>query len=125
MNKLEEEPEIKAKPARGMEIYDKDFFKLSRNSKSVDTFFEVADEIDELVRKREWNLEKKFNKYYMGFKFGFPNVCGIHWIGTKSFELFFKVNPDEYKQIQHLSPYEMEYDERWKRRLLDTMRQLT
>lgn len=114
LNKLEEEPEIKPRTVKGLEIYDKDFYKTYRNSKSVDIFFEVADEIDGLVRKKGWNLEKKFNKYYIGFKFGFPNVFGIHWVGSKSFELFFKVNPDEYKQTQPLSPYEMEYDERWK-----------
>lgn len=114
LNKLEEESDSRPRIARGLEVYDKEFYKTFRNSESVDTFFEVADEIDELVRIRKWNLEKKFNKYYMCFKFGFPIVFGIHWIGTKSFELFFKVNAEEYKKIKPLSSYEMEYDERWK-----------
>lgn len=114
LNKLEEEPEIKPRPVRGLEIYDKDFYKTYRNSRSVDVFFEAADEIDKIVKRHGWSLEKKFNKYYMSFKFGFLNVFGIYWAGSKSFGLFFKVSPNEYKQIQSLSPYGMEYDERWK-----------
>jgi len=114
LNKLEEEPEKNTRTVRGMEVYDKVFYKKYKNNKSVDVFFRVVDEVDNLVKKKGWNLERKVNKNYAGFKMGFPNVFGIHWIGSKSFGFFFKVNIPLYKKIKKLSPYDMEYDERWK-----------
>lgn len=115
LHKFEEESEIKTGPTKGMSDYsDPAVYKTSRNIKSVDVFFKVVDEIDGLVKKNGWNLEKKFNKNYMGFKTGFPNVFGVQWLGSKSFGLFFKTQPSDYPKIKKLSPYEMEYDERWK-----------
>ena len=114
LNKLEEEPEIKARPARGMGNYDKEFYKEYRNSDSVDIFLKVADEIEALIKRKGWNLQRKFNKHYVGFKSGFPNVFGFHWVGSKSLEFFFKMPATKFQQIKKLSPHEMEYDERWK-----------
>ena len=113
LNQLEEEPEI-IRPARGLESYDKEFYKSYRNPESVDTFFAVTNKIEKIIKKKKWNLKKKFNKYYMGFKSGFQNVFGVHWAGTRSFELFFKISPAEYKKVKKVSPYEMDYDPRWK-----------
>src|SRR3989344_6488660 len=62
LNKLEEEPEIKARPARGMGNYDKEFYKEYRNRDSVDIFLKVADEIEALIKRKGWNLQRKFNK---------------------------------------------------------------
>jgi hypothetical protein len=114
LNKLEEESEPKPRTAHGLEVYDREFYKQYRNSKSVDVFFRVVGEVEGLVKKKGWNLQRKFNKYYAGFKTGFPNVFGVHWVGSKSFEFFFKVPAAKYPRIKKLSPYPMEYDERWK-----------
>ena len=54
----------------------------------------------------------------MGFKTGFPNVFGVHWLGTKSFGFFFKVPLSQFPKIEKVSPYKMEYDERWKQATL-------
>lgn len=118
LNTLEEESEARARPARGLEVYDKEFYKAYRNSKSVDEFFMVVDDIEIIVKKRGWNLEKKFNKYYMGFKSGFQNVFGIHWRGTRSFALFFKIQPDNLDKFKSICPYEFGYDEQWKQAIV-------
>lgn len=118
LNKLEEEPEAKPRPVRGLEVYDKDFYKQYRNNKSVDAFFKLADEIEKLVKKKGWNLEKKFNKYYMSFNFGFRNVFGIHWLGTKSFGIFFKIQPDDLNKFKSIYPYEFKYDKQWKQAIV-------
>lgn len=114
MNKFEEETEIKTKTAKGLEVYDKEFYKQYRNSKSVDLFFKIADDIEKIARSNEWNLEKKFNKYYVGFKSGFFNLFGIHWVGTRSFEIFLKLKENQFSKIKKICPYDMAYDKRWK-----------
>lgn len=114
LNKLESEPESKIKPAKGLEVYDKEFYKQERNNRSVDEFYRIIDMIDEIVKKKKMKLEKKFNKNYMGFKFGFPNVFGVEWLGTRSLGLFFMVSFENYKKIKRISPYNMEFNERWK-----------
>lgn len=114
LNKIEEEPEIKTHTVRGMGVYDKEFYKEHRNSDSVDTFFKVADEVEALVKRKGWALQRKFNKHYFGFKSGFPNVFGFHWVSSRSLEFFFKMPATKFEQIRKLSSHEMEYDERWK-----------
>lgn len=116
-NRLEE-VEMKTKSARGMEIYDKEFYKQHRNNKSVDDFFRIVGKIETMVKGNNWNLEKKFNKHYMGFKAGFLNVFGVQWLGTRSFGFFFKVPHKQFLKIKGLSAYELEYDERWKQAIL-------
>jgi hypothetical protein len=114
LNKLEEEPESRTRPVHGREDYGRDFYKQYMNSKSVDLFFQVVGDIERLVERRGWNLQRKFNKYYAGFKAGFPNVFGVNWVGSKSFGFFFKVSAAQFSRVKKLSPYPMEYDERWK-----------
>lgn len=114
LNKLEEEIEIRVKSAKGMANYDREFYKENYNNNSVDKFFKLADEIDNLNKRKGWNLERKFNKNYVGFKSGFPNVFGINWLGSKSLGFFFKMPITKFVKFQKLSPYETEYDERWR-----------
>jgi len=114
LNKLEEEPELRIKPARGLGNYNKEFYKQYRNNRSVDEFYKTVEKIEGIVRKKKMNLSKKFNKYYMGFKLGFSNVFGVQWAGSRSFDLFFMVLPEDYNKIKKISPYTINYDTRWK-----------
>lgn len=118
LNKLEEESELHKKTIRGLEIYDKEFHKSNRNKKSVDELFGVVDKIEKIVKKRGWNLEKKLNKYYIGFKSGFLLAFGVHWLGTKSFGLFFKVQPKKLAEFKKICPYEFKYDKQWKQAII-------
>ncbi len=114
LNKLEPEPEMATKTVRSMGIYDEKYQKEVRNPKSVDVFFSVLKKIDAMIKANKWKLEKKMNKYYVGYKTGFFNVFGLQWIGTKSFGFFFKVNSSQFNKIKRICPYELEYDDRWK-----------
>jgi len=114
LNKLEEEPETQKKTVRGMEIYDKEFQKSYRNKKSVDEFFKVVEEIEQIIKNRGWSLEKKLNKYYVGFKSGFPLVFGVSWSGSKSFGIFLKVQPEKLAEFRKVCPYDFSYDKQWK-----------
>jgi hypothetical protein len=114
LNKLEEEPESQKRTVRGLETYDKDYQKLHRNKKSVDEFFGVVDDIGKIIKKNNWKLEKKLNKYYVGFKSGFPLVFGVYWLGSKSFGIFIKVQPNKVAEFKKICSYPFKYDKQWK-----------
>ncbi len=115
LNKLEDEDQIASKKvAKGLEEYDRTFYKKFRNKSSVGKFFELATNIEQIIKKNGWKLEKKFNKHYVGFKHGFPNAFGIHWVSSKSLEVFLKLPKSEFGKMRKLIPYKSEYDERWK-----------
>ena len=73
----------------------------------------MADQLDRLVKKNKWNLERKFNKAYVGFKHGFPNAFGIQWLGSKSLGMFLKLPKTQFKRAKQLIPYESDYADRW------------
>lgn len=114
VNKLEHTKTMKIKPVRGLGNYDKEFYELHRNKQSVKTFLEVADKINEIVKEQGWNLERKFNKHYCGFKYGNFNTFGIQWLGTKSFAIFFKIPKTLAKKYQPNNWKMEKYQDRWK-----------
>lgn len=96
VNRLE--PEAKSKPARpvsGTEIYDEKFYRETYSPKTAELFFRIADEMQALVEKNNWNVERKFNKHYCGFKAGAFNAFGLKWISAKTLSLFFKLSEAE------------------------------
>jgi hypothetical protein len=99
VNRLEPEAKpAKVKPVTGLEVYDEAFYKVHFNSDSVVHFLRYAHELNDLVKKRGWNLQQKFNKQYCGFKAGFFNAFGIKWVGSKSFAFFVKLSEAEVKR---------------------------
>ena len=114
INQLEPEPETKTGITRGQEVYDRDFYLKNCNKASVPKFFETIEHVDKVVRDKNLKLEKKMNKYYVAYEYGFSQVFGISWIGSKSFGLFFKL-PKEQAQsivISGITPHR--YEEEWK-----------
>lgn len=113
VHKLEED--VKAakayRPVAGLRVYDADFYKTERNSKSVEAFMRYADELAALVKKHNWQLERKFNRGYCGFKAGFFNAFGINWWGSKTFGVFVKISQLEAKRLR---PQSSDYSTRWK-----------
>ena len=113
VNRLEEDTKVvkRRKPVSGLRIYDAAFYKTERNSKSVDVFMKYADELASLVEKQGWQLDRKFNRGYCGFKAGFFNAFGIKWWGSKTFGIFVKLSQAE---ANRLTPKPSSYTPRWK-----------
>lgn len=111
VNKLEPELEKPITITRGMPVYDEAFYKAIYNPDSVDNFMKYADELNEFVKHREWDLELKFNKSYCGFKAGFFNAFGIKWIGSKTIAFFFKIPKEDAEKIK---PEMTRYEAPWK-----------
>lgn len=113
VNRLERESfKQKTKPVSGLGVYDEAFYKAAYNPQSAVLFMKLADEIDELVQKKGWNLERKFNKYYCGFKAGFFNAFGLKWVGSKTISFFFKLTEAEaHKTGINVTKYENQWKE--------------
>ncbi|HMP76894.1 MAG TPA: hypothetical protein PKE12_11435 [Kiritimatiellia bacterium] len=113
VNELAEDPLSRKspRPVSGLRDYDETFYKSERNNKSVDSFLAYVRELEALVKSKGWNLDKKFNRAYCGFKAGFFNAFGISWWGTKSFGFFVNISASE---ASRLKPQPDSYSKRWK-----------
>lgn len=113
VNRLEQDPKTaRPKPARGLQVYDEEFYKTHYNRQSATSFLQYARAVEKLAKDQGWSLELKFNKHYCAFKAGFFNAFGIKWIGSKTFALFFKVTQEEAREA---SPIAMtKYEIQWK-----------
>jgi len=98
LNKIEANV-FTAKPVHGKRSYDFAYYAKEHNKESVKKFEQVVSRIESFINKNGWKLEKKFNQGYIGFKYGFPLVFGIQWLGSKSFGLFFKMPKSKMKKI--------------------------
>ena len=113
VNRLEsEQPRRVARPVSGLEIYDADFYvRGGYNKTSVIEFIRYAKDTEELVQKKGWHLETKFNKHYCSFKAGFFNAFGVQWIGSKTFAIFVKLPESEASAT---GPKMTRYETQWK-----------
>jgi hypothetical protein len=109
------EPEgTRVAPVSGLEVYDQAYFERNYNKDSVKEFFRFAAELEAVVGRKKWSLQKKFTQTYCTFKSGFFGVFGIQWVGTKTFAFFVKVSE---ATSQHLSPHPTRYQPDWKQAL--------
>lgn len=114
VNKLEPEQSKKTAAVRGLEAYDRAFYEKYRNKNSVKAFLSYAEETRKLVKQKGWPLEMKFNKGYCGFKHGFFNAFGIHWVGSKTIAFFFKLPKSIAVKYQPKGIKMDKYSEQWK-----------
>lgn len=98
---------------RAQEVYDESFYKNNFNKKSVENFLKIAKQIDRYQTGKGWNLTKKFNRNYIGFKHGFFNVFGVKWLGSRSFGVFFKIQEKLIKKIVTQEPLKYRDDSQW------------
>ncbi|MBS3094151.1 DUF91 domain-containing protein [Candidatus Pacearchaeota archaeon] len=111
----EENPSYKPSVLRYTGEYGEEFYKTQRNEIAVPQFMKVVEMMESYLKQKGWNLKRKQNQSYIAFKSGFPIVCGVEWIGSKSFALFFKV-PKEISDrinINNSSIEKYDYSERW------------
>lgn len=114
VNQLEPE-RLVSKTVHTTQEWGFDYYRTEHNRESVKQMEKVVALVDSFVKKNGWELEKKFNKHYVGYKYGFPNVMGVNWLGSRSFGLYFKL-PDEPKSVpKNIKGLEYrQYSDRWK-----------
>jgi len=113
VNKLEPAQSKKVKPVSGLKTYDQSTYEGIFNPKSVPGFLKTCRTVQELCAKNKWPVEGKYNKYYYGCKVGNSIVFGVHWIGSRSYALFFKV-PESYARKTKVPSYKMlRYEKQW------------
>ncbi|HLG35110.1 MAG TPA: hypothetical protein VI757_09540 [Bacteroidia bacterium] len=100
VNNMKAGEDKKIKTVKGLETYDKNFYDRYRNKKSVVEFLDFIRETEKLLKSNGWHFEKKFNKHYCGFKYGFFNVFSIAWIGTKSFGFRVRMREEDLKRVK-------------------------
>lgn len=113
VDKLEPENRQSIKITRGLGVYDRDFYLKNYNNESVEVFFHTINKVEKLVKEKGWKLDKKLNKGYVGFKYGFPNVFGINWVGSKTFCIFFKLPKSTADKIKIPGTKPYRYEEQW------------
>ena len=100
VNKLELENKTKHTITRGLEEYNEEFYiKEGYNKNSVKEFMRYSNEVQSIIKKQGWSLERKFTKYYCGFKAGFFNAFSIDWVGGKTFAFSFRLGEKEAKKV--------------------------
>lgn len=113
VNKLEPDTKrYKSRIVKGLQEYDKEYYKSKRNSQSVEHFFKYVSEVEKIIQSKGWNLDTKFNAYYCAFKSGFFIVFRTRWIGSKTFAFTFKIPKKDLKKFD-LKP--TRYDEQKER----------
>lgn len=80
-----------------MTLVDAEFYKKYHTTESVDQFMKYVADLEQLVRKNGWNLDKKFTQETCAFKAGFFRAFGIWWEKREKFALFFHVSEQDIK----------------------------
>lgn len=114
LNKVLVEEEEPAKPVSTIREYDEKYYNKHYNPKSAEEFWKLANKIENYIKHKGWNLTRSNNKGYVSFKYGFPIVFGITFIGSKSFCLFFKIPKvvSDKTKVEGYKPYR--YEDQWK-----------
>jgi len=113
---LEIEPLKDHKIARGADTYDESYYgKEGYDSKAIDIFFRKVGEVKELSKKKGWNLNLNYNKGYVSFKHGFPNLFGISFMSSKNVAIFFKIRRKQAEDIEKNNNIKIySYNDYWK-----------
>jgi len=116
LNKLITEEE-KIKPVNTTREYSLEFYKQHRNPESAEQFWTLANRIEKYIKEKGWNLKRSNASFYVSFKYGFPIVFGIVFLGTRSFGLFFKVSKNTVNKIK-IPGYNLHrYEDGWNQAL--------
>jgi hypothetical protein len=113
LNKLIVEDEKGKRTFSGIRDYDEKFYTKNYNPHSATEFWKLCNRIEGYIKQKKWNLSRNNNKGYVSFKYGFPIVFGVQFIGSKSFGLFFKIPKGTANDIK-IKGYEMlRYEDQW------------
>lgn len=109
---LEPETKTKSKPVSGLQVYDEDFYMQHHNKQSVKEFMNYVNQVEQIVKQKDWELDQKFNKHYCAFKAGFFIAFGVMWVGSKSFAFFVKLPEEETNKFKiQYTKYQKEWNQ--------------
>jgi len=117
LNKLIIEEEKPVKPVSTVRKYDEQYYKDNYNPKSAGEFWELASKIENYIKDKKWNLDRSNCSFYISFKYGFPIVFGITFMGSKSYGLFFKIPKETVERISIEGHQMYRYEEGWNQAL--------
>lgn len=117
LNQLITEEEKITRPVSTVREYSLEYYKQHRNPKSAEQFWALAKRIEKYIKEKGWNLKRSNTSFYISFKYGFPIVFGITFIGRKSFCLFFKISKKVANKIKIPSYEVYRYEDQWKQAL--------
>ena len=112
---LEIPDEIK-KPVTWADSYDKAYYEREGyDPLAIEIFFGNIEKIEMLSKKNGWNLNLNYNKGYVSFKHGFPNLFGISFMSLKNVCVFFKIRRKQAEDIEKNYNIKMfGYNDYWK-----------
>lgn len=99
VNSIEPEPPPTVRITKAPGIYDREWYLEFADQHVVDRFFEIVGAIEGHIESKGWRLKTKLNKWYVSFKHGFRNVCGIGFDRSGRFTIWFMMPKDTYDQI--------------------------
>jgi len=114
ISRLSPEEQPKPKSTRGLAVYNREFYESHHDKEAVGQFLRVTEAIEKLVRNKGWHLQRKFNKYYAGFKYGNRLCFGVAWQAARAWNLFFKVPESAARNIQGQNWEFQRYYKQWK-----------
>lgn len=94
-------------------VYDEAYYRSNFNPASAELFLRTTDKVEKIIKNKGWHLERKHNKSYITFKLGFPQVCGVNWIGSKTFCIYFKMPRAIAESIHIEGLTSFRYEEEW------------
>lgn len=114
LNTLKTPEREKSRAINPIQGYDEAIYMRNFNPSSAQEFWKLANKLEDYIKNKKWNLTRANNKSYISFKYGFPIVFGLQFVGSKSFCFFFKVSKDiaEATEIKGYNIYR--YEDQWK-----------
>ena len=109
-----EEPSHKVTITKGMETYDRKFYEKEHGEEPTRELLSAVREIESVVKKNGWSLHTKFNKYYVGFKYGNSNPFTVSWGGTKAWRINLKLPEAIARDFKSDNWRFQRYDTGWK-----------
>jgi hypothetical protein len=102
LNRLE--PDAKKNPIRiahGFVEYDPKLYREKYGKKAAIDFLKYTKEVEEVVRRNGWQIEKRFKKNSCVFKVGFFNAFSVRWFAGKTFGFSFnRVSGNNIRRVK-------------------------
>jgi hypothetical protein len=114
MEQLEDQPTRKITTTKAMETYGADYYEAEHGADANREFMKAVDDIEVFANQKGWNLETKFNKNYVSFKYGNFILFAVEWRGTKAWSVDIKLPESEFKTFNFDGWKYYKYEQSWK-----------